>query len=283
MSKKLLVVSVLVFSIISCQKDYSDEGGSNGSAGNVIGANCRISKINNVDSATDVSKGALTATINATDLVASITDFDSLNFTINTTVTPVYLNDTIKINAVEYFVLDATTKRVAKLHRLIDPNNIVSPPIDVTYTYDAAGFLVKKIGVFLGIPAVDVSYTYSGTNLTKMTLTDLTAAGFVVEDATVTYNPTLAPKNFIYIFPDEDEYAQFTQFLDFGKKPTNAISSITTNTYSAPGVLNTTEVSTFSNYVLSRDNYVLSVIMKGNNQATIPAVTGKVKFSYHCL
>lgn len=284
--KKLLIISGVLISVFtSCQKDYSDEASSGAGNGEIIGADCRITKIVNADSATNKGKSALTAVINSADKVVDVTDFDSLSFTLDYNSVPVYISDTIKINSDEYFVIDAATGRVKRLHGLIDPTNPFSPPFEQDYTYDAAGYLLEKTKNFsvfgVMLPIVKTTYTWSSGNLTQMVSTDL-IAGNKITDATVTYNPALSPKNFIYVFPDEDEYAEYTQFLNFGRRPSNAIAGLTVNTYDPGNVLRTTEVSTFSSYLLSRDNYVLSVIMKGNDQASLPGLAGKLRFAYKC-
>ena len=46
-------------------------------------------------------------------------------------------------------------------------------------------------------------------------------------------------------------------------------------------VRDSTETS-FSNYIMSRDTYVLSVQMAGADQQSIPASVGKLSFKYAC-
>ncbi len=285
--KKLLPFLIAMATVIlfSCEKELSLENGGNVTNNNIIGADCRIAKIVYADSATGIGKGSLAAIINSADKVADITLFDSLTSTIDYNSLPVFAGDTIYINPDEYFVLDAGTFRVNKFHGLIDPTNPFSPEFDETFTYDASGYLVAKLFsgplINFGIPYLAVSYTYSGGNLTNMTEIDLTT-GDLNKDAQLTYYNTNAPKNYLYLFPDEDTYAEYTQFLNFGKRPTNAVQNLKIRYYDPGNLLNDSLVSGFNNYTKSIDNYVTSVIMSGDDQPSIPAVAGKLKFSYKC-
>ena len=277
------IIIVTVFALTSCQKEYSTENGGD-SGGIIIGADCRISKIAYSDSASGVSIGSIGATINSADVVTDITQFDSLTLTIDFNDVPQYFTDTVAIDADQYFLMDLSTKRIKSFHGLIDPTLPGSPEFDIDYVYDAAGYLVNKFysySLLPGVPYQQVTYTYSGGNLTHMETDDL-FTGDVIKDADLSYYPNIAPKNYMNLFPDEDMYAEFTQFFNFGKKSTNAVKNFKLRYYDPGNVLADSAVSTFSSYVMSRDNYVLSVYMLGDDQSTIPAAEGKLNFSYKC-
>jgi len=285
--KKLLplFIAMVTLAFFSCEKELSLENGGNVTNTNIIGADCRITKIVYADSTTGIGKGSLAAIINSADKAADVTLFDSITSTIDYNSLPVYVGDTIFINADEYFVMDVSTFRVNKFHGLIDPTNPFSAEFDESFTYDASGYLVAKLFsgplINFGIPYLAVSYTYTGGNLTGMTEIDLTT-GNLNKDAQLTYYNTNAPKNFLYLFPDEDSYAEYTQFLNFGKRPTNAVQNFKIRYYDPGNILKDSLVSSFNNYTKSVDNYVTSVIMQGNDQPSIPAIAGKLKFSYKC-
>lgn len=285
--KKLLPLffAFAIIAFFSCEKELSLENGGNVTNNNIIGADCRITKIVYADSASGLGKGSLAAIINSTDKTVDVTLFDSITATIDYNSLPVYVGDTIYINADEYFVMDAGTFRVNKFHGLIDPTNPFSAQFDEAFTYDASGYLVAKLFsgplINFGIPYLAVSYTYSGGNLTGMTEIDLTT-GNLNKDAQLTYYNINAPKNFLYLFPDEDSYAEYTQFLNFGKRPTNAVQNLKIRYYDPGNILKDSLVSAFNTYSKSVDNYVTSVIMSGDDQPSIPAVAGKLKFSYKC-
>jgi hypothetical protein len=273
--------SVAIFA--SCAKEVSLENGGSASALNIIGNDCRVSKISYSDNASGVSLGALSANINTSDDAISITDFDSLNNTLNTFIALQYKSDTAYINANEYFLLNPATKRVLHFHGLIDPTNPFSLQIDVDYVYNASGQLIQKNyfqTILPGVIYATVDYTYSGANLTRMVFTDV--LGGVISDADMQYS-SLAPKNFIYIFPDENNLEEFTQFLNFGARPSNAISNIKVRNFDpSTGIVLDSSVSAFSNYELSVDKYVLNCVMTGDDQASIPAEAGRLRFSYSC-
>ncbi len=280
LSSILLLAFIVILS--SCEKEYSVEN-SGGPSDEIIGVDCRITKIAYTDTATNTGTGALTAVINSLDIVTKITKFDSLSNTIEFIASPLITNDTIYINPDEYFIVDFN-KRVKSLHGLVDPTDPFSTQFDISYVYNSGGFLFRKIYTFTafpGTPFYEVNYTYAGGNLTKMTGTDK-VSGDLITDATMTYHPFIIPKRFIYIFPDEKSYPNFTQFYDFGNKSFNAVKDMTVRNYDPGNVLRDSLVSTFSSYSMSRDTYVLSVMMSGDDQPSIPAAKGKLSFSYKC-
>ena len=103
-----------------------------------------------------------------------------------------------------------------------------------------------------------------------------------IKDADLTYYSNIAPKNYMYLFPDESTYAEFNQFYNFGNKPTNAVKTIKLRYFDPGNVPVDSAVSQFNSYILSRDNYVVSVYMLGDDQSSIPAAEGKLTFSYKC-
>ncbi len=289
--KKLfpVFITAIVLTVISCEKEYSlENSGDVTGSGQIIGVDCRITKIAyNDTSAAGAGIGAITALINSTDQVTNITKFDSLSLTIDFIATPVYSNDTVHINADEYFLVNAATKRINQLHALVDPTDPFSIQYEVNYFYDGAGYLINKFYTFTsnpGIPFYIVRYTYLGGKLTNMRGNEQIAGvdGDLITNADVSYFSNIIPKNFLYIFPDEESYPYFNQFYNFGQKPSNAVKDIKVRYFDPGNVVRDSTVSSFSNYIMSRDNYVLSVIMDGDDQISIPAAAGKLSFSYKC-
>ena len=283
MKKGLLYSLFIVAVLTSCQKEYSTEEAGNGGAGTIIGADCRINKIAFSDSATGVSIGSISAAINAADNVTDVTIFDSLTLTLNFNSVPQYFGDTVAIDPDQYFIVDIASKRIKSFHGLVDPTVAGSAEFDVDYIYDAGGYLINKSytsSLLPGIPYQLVTYTYTGANLTGMLTEDL-FTGDIVKDASLSYYSNIAPKNYLYLFPDEDSYSEFNQFYNFGKRSANAVKFYKVNYYTG-GVVTDSTVSLFNSYILSRDNYVTSVYMLGDDQASIPAASGKLNFSYKC-
>ncbi len=285
MKTKFLYCIIITAVFISCQKEYSTEEGNNAGAGTIIGADCRINKIGYSDSTGKIGIGSIGATINAADAVTDVTKFDSLTLTLDFFSSLQYFSDTVYIDPDQYFIVDnANKKRIALFHGLIDPTVTGSPEIDVDYIYNAAGQLTEKDYYFSSFPLVTyqtVFYTYAGGNLTGMvTFDDFT--GDVITDADLTYYTSISPKSYIYLFPDENTYAEFNQFFNFGNKSTNAVKSLKVRYYDPGNVVIDSAVSNFQTYIMSRDNYVLNVNMIGDDQSSIPAAAGKLNFAYKC-
>jgi hypothetical protein len=281
MTKRFLPLIAAMALLASCAKEVSQENG--GTPADIIGADCRISSIVYSNAAAGVGLGSVSANINTSDRAVEFMDFDSLNFTINRNVVPTYSGDTIRINANEYFLAPPPTLRVTRFHTLLDPTDPTSPQIDIDYTYNASGYLVKKTTSFtlVGTAVSEVNYAYTGPNMIRMEEIDLTT-GFTVNDADVSYAP-IQPKNFLYIFPDELSNPLFTQFLNFGTRPYNAVSNITLRFYDpATSSVLDSAVSNFSNYQLSADRYVLNCTMTGDDQPSLPAKAGRLSFKYKC-
>ncbi len=286
MKRLSLVLGILVV-LVSCSKEYSLENGT-ADSDLIVGVDCRISKITSTDTTTNIGLGSIAADINSSDEVTDITAYDSLSATIVTNSQPTYIADTVYVNPDEYFVTDLTNNaRVKKLHRLLDPFDPTSPQIDVDYIYDATtGNLIQKLyssSFFPVNPFYQVDYTYTGGNLTNMLTTDLSIPE-PVSDAQLQYFSNITPRSYLNLMPDEEDpnYAQFNQFFNFGKKSLNAVKSVKIRNYSG-GVLTSDSTNTvFGSYIMSRDNYVLSVIMSGDELLSIPAQKGRLKFSYKC-
>lgn len=283
--KKVFFYSLGIFlatALLSCEKEFSAEN-SGAPSELIIGLDCRISKIVYTDTATNTGIGSLAADINSLDIVTRITRFDSLSNTIEFISTPVYTNDSIYINPDEYFVVDAN-KRINKLHGLVDPTDPFSLQFDVFYQYDAGGFLVAKIYFLTAFPTTPfyrVDYTYFGGNLVHMSGIDMATTDLVI-DADMTYHLNIVPKRYLYIFPDEKAYPYFSQFYNYGSRNHNAIKGMVVRNYDPGNVVRDSSVTTFSNYIMSRDTYVLSVQMNGDAQQSIPAPKSKMSFSYKC-
>jgi len=279
-----LLFAAILFALFSCEKEYSSENiGSDSEF--IVGIDCRISKIVYTDTAgVGTGLGSIEANINNLDIVTKLTEFDSLSNTIKFITDPVYRNDSVYINADEYFIVDAN-KKVIKMHGLIDPTDPFSLQFDVFYVYNATGYLVTKNYFLTGSPTTPfykVDYTYAGGgNLSHMTAVNL-PSGDLSMDADLTYYSLTVPRRFIYTFPDEIKYPQFTQFFNFGSKNFNAVKDMKVRTYDPGNVVRDSLVSTFSNYRMSNDTYILSVQMGGDDQPSIPALAGKLSFSYKC-
>ena len=203
MKKKLiniLILSAVIF-LSACEKELSTENSTLIGNELIVGKNCRIAKLVYNDTATGINLGSLAATINILDRVDQINAFDSLAVALTFAADITYSNDTIYLNVDEYFVLDLVNNRIKRLHGLTDPTDILSPQFDADYSYNANGYLIQKNYLLSpgAFPLINVAYTYTGNNLTKMTYTNL-VSGEVEVDADMQYYPTISPQNYLYIF-----------------------------------------------------------------------------------
>mgnify|MGYP001791881378 CR=1 FL=1 len=278
-----LLFAAIVFTFFSsCEKEYSAEN-SGAPSSLIVGLDCRISKILYTDTATNTGIGYLSADINSVDIVTKIIKYDSLSNTLEFYDQPTYSNDTVFINVDEYFVVDAT-RRIAKLHGLVDPTDPLSLQFDIFYVYNGTGYLIAKNYFLTSAPTIPfyrIDYTYAFGNLTHMMGTDLSNGDLII-DADLNYFTNIVPKRYLYLFPDEKAYPYFSQFYNYGLKSHNAIKKMTVRNYDPGSVVRDSSVSNFSNYIMSRDTYVLSVQMTGDEQQSIPASASKLTYSYHC-
>lgn len=281
---QLVLIGFMALVFAACKKEYSTENSGNVNNSLIVGADCRISKIVYLDSATSIGIGSIAALINPLDQTTLITKFDSLSATIDFQSSLTYFGDTIYINPDEYFLVDIITKNIKRLHGLIDPTVPASLQFDADYSYNAAGYLIQKsysLTLFPGMPYQIVNYSYASGNLVHMTNTE-TVTGDLIADADLDYYFNISPKRYLYLFPDELAYSHYNQFLNFGTRSINAVKNYKVRYYDPGNVLRDSTVSTFTNYNLSLDKYVLSVIMKGSDQFSIPADSSKLVFSYKC-
>ena len=288
-----VLIATVAIAVFSCTKEFSlENGGSSGNGSDeIVGVDCRISKIAFYDSASNIALGSIAATIDAKDSVRDITLFDSLFNTIVLNSMPFYSGDTAYLNPDEYFITEPLTGKVLRLHGVL---NSVFPsiPFECDYIYNSDGTLFQKRYDIPGAgvsPAVVVEYTYLGGNLTHVTSTDYTT--FVPElimDADLDYYSTIKPRHFLNLMPDEtltddlNHFALYTQYFNFGTKSINAIRSLKVRSYDPGNIVRDSTMSNFFTYITSRDNYVLSVYMLGDDQESIPAAVGRLNFSYKC-
>ncbi len=278
-----LLFATLIFGLISCEKEYSVE---NGGTDNelIVGVDCRIRKIVYTDTA-GIGRGLgyIESKIDNLDRDTLITRYDSLSNTLEFYNKPTYTNDSVYINPDEYFVVDAN-KRISKMHGLTDPTDPFSLQFDVFYLYTSGGYLTAKNYFLTGSPTTPfyrVDYIYNGGNLTRMTGTEISTGDLFI-DADLTYYNNIIPRRYVYLFPDEEAYSYYNQFFNFGLKSYNAVKDIKVRNYNPGNMVRDSIVSNFSNYIMSRDTYILSVQMAGDNQPSIPANKGKLTFKYKC-
>lgn len=236
-----------------------------------------------VDSLTGIGFVAHNAFFNAAGKPTGTELYDSLSSSLYYSSVFTNSGDTSFVENGQFFVNDATSGRVKIFKGLIDPSDPLSDTVQITFTYDAAGYLVKKEYYLFNIPLplLRSTYTYSNGNLTKALFENLFPSTEVIVDADVEYNTSQPANGFMYVFPDGFFSAPYNLSFNFGKRPVNTLKKVTTRIYNA-GVITDSLVTNYKNYKLSRDNYVLELFAEGDYQDGIGILDGRTKFSYYC-
>ena len=266
---------------MGCRKEKSIDTGDYNPI--FIGNNCRIGQVLTIDSLTGIGFEAHNAFFNSTGKATGVELYDSLTNSVYFSEAFIYKGDTAFVNTGQYFILDATTARVKEFKGLEDPSDPFSDSIRITFSYDAAGALIKKDYYYfnLPVPLLRSTYTYSNGNLTKALLVSLIPSPEVIVDAVAEYNTGMLAKELMYIFPDGFLSFPYNLSFNFGKRPVNTLKKVTTKIYNS-GVLTDSLVTNYKNYKLSRDNYVLELFAEGDYQDGIGIIDGRTKFSYKC-
>lgn len=279
--KRITPILFVILSFYGCKKEKSIESADKNPV--FIGSNCRIKQVLTVDSLTGIGFEAHNAFFDAAGISTGTELFDSLSSSLYFGSVFTYHGDTVFVNSGEYFVNDAATGRVKEFKGLIDRSDPLSDTVQITFSYNTTGYLVKKDYYFFGVtePLLRSTYTYSNGNLSRALLENLFPSTEVFIDAMVEYNTGQPVNGFMYIFPDGFYTAPYNLSFNFGKRPANTIKKVTTKLYNG-GVLTDSLITNYGNYKLSRDNYVLELFAGGDYQDGIGIIDGRTKFNYYC-
>lgn len=281
MLKEISLIAVVFLAFSSCIKEKSlDRTGGDNPV--FIGTNCRISQILTVDSLSSIGFKAHNIFFNAAGNATRSQIIDSLTSTPYFDEGFTYKGDTIFVSGLGYFV-NNSNGRVKLFKGPEDPADPLSDTVTINFTYTSSGALTKAEYFYSGIPVplLRSTYTYSGNNLTK-SRTDLLLPSFeTVIEADLVYNTAQPVRDFIYTFPDVYELYPFLPALNFGNKPTNALTKVTTKIYDA-GLLTESLITNYKNYKFSTDGYVLELFAEGDIQDGMGILNGRTKFKYSC-
>lgn len=241
--------------------------------------NCVISNLGYYDLATNAKQGSLSSFFNAANQVNNILFVDS---TTNSTIyrfTPSKSGNRVNIDAQQYFNVDASG-RIVDFHGLVDATDTSLPRVVVTYSFNAAGYLIKAAYAFELAPTtniLNINYTWTGGNLTKAVVQQVGSTDKVEYD--YQYDLTKTAKNFLSFFPSTEIF-WVQSAVNFGKNSTNVLSSSSIKYYDASGTV-TTDNATYSNYVFDANNYIKSFSVAGDG-SVLPGDT-KYVVSYKCF
>lgn len=267
----------LLLLLSSCSKETSVEAGA-GSKG------CQVSGMVLMDSITGKAVYSLNTKFNASGRATSIEAIDSLSGAVDLTQPLIYSKDSVLLGDGQFVLLDSLS-RVKSLQVREDPSDPTSNWFVFKYKYDASGNLTEKTISTLQLPVALITYTYTWTagNLTriegKLNMGLTSPRVFLAE---MTYDATVEPKNFIYLFPDAVESFLFLNALNYGKKNKNLIKNLTVIYYDQQGVQTEKYVSTFVDAKLNADKYVTDWVIKGDSMDPFGIFVGKMRFDYFC-
>ncbi len=281
MLREIAMLSLFILFLAACKKEKSLDG-SNKNNSVFIGNNCRINQILTVDSFSSIGFEAHNIFFNAAGNAIRSEIIDSLTNTPYFDESFTYKGDTIFVTGVGYFV-NNSSGRVQMFKGLQDPTDPFSDSIEINFTYSSSGALTKAEYFYYGfpVPLLRSTYTYTGNNLTTARTDLLFPILETVIEAELVYNTSQPVRDFIYTFPDAYEIYPFLPALNFGNKPTNALTKVTTKIYDA-GLLTDSLVTNYKNYKFSNDGYVLEFFAEGDFQDGMGIINGRTKFKYFC-
>ncbi|MBX9783464.1 MAG: hypothetical protein K2X48_09245 [Chitinophagaceae bacterium] len=283
MKKIIFIAAVLSVAFFSCKREKSIDS-TTGTTGTPVflGTNCRISQVLNVDSLSSIGLEAHNIFFNSTGVATRVQLIDSITNDVYLNDSYTYKGDTIFIAGVGYLLKNNTTGRISLFRGLEDPTDPLSDTIIINFTYNTSGFLTKAeyAYTFLPVTVLRSTYTYTGNNLTKAR-TDVLAPSFetvITSDLEYTSQPV---RDFIYTIPDAYYTYPYLPAFNFGNKSANALKKVTTR-YFDNGVATDSAITTYKNFRLSADGYVLEFYADGDLQDGMGIYDGRTKFKYFC-
>lgn len=281
--KLVFIVSLLYVLFSSCTKEYSREIGVPGNP--PLGNDCVITTITPYDSTSGKGYGSFHITPGNNNLAGKIEWFDSTSGTVDFHADLTYINDTIRVNENEFFLLDGAG-RIKEFNTLENPSDTSSERYKYTYEYDAGGHLYGKNWFVMSynadVPFFVYKYEWVNENLVKVEVNEASGDKRIALRSELKYNDAKTVKNFLYYFPDADELAPYIFSVNVGAKPKNLLENIGASIYDSDGNEILTYKTTYTNYKFSSDDYVTEVYASGDVIDGLPLVNGLTKFEYEC-
>ena len=269
--------------LTSCRKEKSlDRSGGDPNA-IFLGNNCKMSQILNVDSTTNIAWEAHNIFYNSTGLAIRSEVYDSIGLAPYSDDVYTYRGDTVFVNGNSGYFVRNSSGRVVLFRGPEDPSDPLSEDLDITFTYNSAGYLTNVSYAYTAFPSIKLLqsvYTYTGSNLTNTRLEAINPTPELLVEATLSYSSETV-RDFIYTFPDAFYYVNHLPALNFGNKPGNALAKVTTRYYSS-GTATDSLVTNYSKYKFSNDGYVLQFYADGDWQDGMGLYYELTKFKYFC-
>lgn len=228
---------------------------------------------------------AITSTFNAQNQVIKTQLIDSSSQTGGTVDNEFVINHVtsrINIDANQYFVLDANG-RVREFHGYADPSDNTSFEVVINYTYDPGGYMKEAFLTLVAAPPTDppalvYAYTWTGGNLTKVTMTYESGEKSVID---YQYDATKPAKGFL-AFHSNTELTIFQNAINFGLNSANVPIKSTWADFLANNTPDGAPyVSDFRNYVYDTNGYVKSFEITGDG--SVYGADIRHVLSYRCF
>ncbi len=279
-------IFILFLTLQSCTKEYVQTDPLTGEALQSLttkdSATCQISSIRQMSGKTSFNK--LEYQRDNSSKVMGLNYYDSISKTVDYKLSFQYHGDTILMSKSEWLVQDPQTKNINKYFVRDTSNGILVDDILYDYKYDLPGKLVQKLIYYnySTVPDYISKYLYDGNNLIT---TQLFAGDGITKlmQTDITYDINTITKPWIYLFGDAFESYRFVQGFSFGPRSTLAVKKIVSTIYDANyGNALDTWTTSFSGYVISKDQYVLQVTCDGDIQQGMGLFLGTIRFDYQC-
>lgn len=254
-------------------------------------SNCKLEKIFQYDSI-GVARGPITIfTYNTSKTVTKTQLVDSFSNRVLNTFNFSFPANKIQLDAKQYFVTDPASGRVTQFYGYENPIDDSTDQIIATYTYNAAGQLIRRNMAYAAAPAVTIletDYTWSGNNLTKAVgkVPVNATLSLTVFDVTYQYDATKTVKSFITLPAYAYEIVFFQSAVNSGAVPVNPVTKTTSRYYnqSGTGAVTATYTCNFIKYSIDANNYVQSFVTSGDNFNEALIFRGrKYVFGYKCF
>jgi hypothetical protein len=269
---------LLATTLLSCSKETSIEKQSQPFTG------CKVGSIVALETTTGRALYAVNTLFSVGGVPREVEAIDSVTGRPDLIQPMDIRKDSVILSDGQYFLLDANG-RVRKLQIREDPTDPTSDAYVFQYSYDPSGYLIEKRVSTPALPVTLVTYNYTWTNGNLTSVEGrLTAALNPVRIflSELEYDLNVAPKDFIYVFPDGAESFMFSMAFDYGKKSVNLLKRMTVVYYDEQGVQTDAYASDFRDVKLSPEGYVQEWLVDGDSMDPFGIFAGRVRFDYFC-
>ena len=204
-----------------------------------------------------------------------------LNLTRN--IARVVINDTLSIFGGDSIFLNRKTKYVEKIKTIKKPFDLEFDRFEHQFIYKDS-ILVSRLLYVNGdtIPYYESKYTYTNTQLDKVEMF-YKPENKLIFQTLFTYNSKLNVKPWIYLYSDFFGLADHLLIFNFGVMPNKILTSMTATYFAEDGIEKLGEWKlAFSNYKISKDNYVLRVSSTGQRIESLPFLYQNTELKYQC-